>query len=255
MHLAGACRYASGMPVLYVTAAASFLFSYWMDKWLFLRFYRTPPMYDEKLGASATRLIPLAVFLHLIVGLWMFIGGRSDTFKPEGTPIFVSPAYSNALTDPLIAKAINGTNSLNDAWLSNVGSKLTQQHALPMFLLALLIVGLWVLESFCGLFNRGLVATCRILTCGKCEKERKKTLKPGYRRAIAGGRLHGLASFNILRNPVYQSAFAVSASFALHHQHVTSVADMKVDAMMSSATIKRAPTPARAKGPPPPVMV
>jgi hypothetical protein len=37
--------YSSGMPILYVIGLCQFFLTYWVDKLLFLRFYKTPPRY------------------------------------------------------------------------------------------------------------------------------------------------------------------------------------------------------------------
>ena len=73
--------YSAGMPLLYLTAALAFTFSYWMDKYLFLRFYRMPPLYDGKLGLKYSKALPWAALMHLLVGVWMYarptvFGGR-----------------------------------------------------------------------------------------------------------------------------------------------------------------------------------
>ncbi len=48
-----------------------FLVTYQVDKFLFLNYYKTPPMLDGNIAALTTPLIPLAVFFHFVFGLWM----------------------------------------------------------------------------------------------------------------------------------------------------------------------------------------
>ena len=50
--------FASGMPLMLPIAAFSFILAYWVDKWLFLRFYRIPPQYGVELGTTHTSRIP-----------------------------------------------------------------------------------------------------------------------------------------------------------------------------------------------------
>ena len=45
--------FSPGLPLLWWTAAATFFVSYWVDKYLFCRYYSTPPLYDE----SASRVV------------------------------------------------------------------------------------------------------------------------------------------------------------------------------------------------------
>ena len=65
--------YGAGMPILYLLGGLSMLVSYHVDKWLFVRFYRTPPHYNEKLGRSATGLLIWGVALHFAVSTWMYV--------------------------------------------------------------------------------------------------------------------------------------------------------------------------------------
>ena len=39
--------YSPALPILFIIAAINFFIIYWIDKWLILRFYRTPKNYDE----------------------------------------------------------------------------------------------------------------------------------------------------------------------------------------------------------------
>ena len=48
----------------YPITCVAFLTCYCADKFLFLRYYRTPPSYGVELGQSMTVYIPIAVFLH-----------------------------------------------------------------------------------------------------------------------------------------------------------------------------------------------
>ena len=40
--------YSPGLPILFIIAAINFIIIFWVDKWLILRFYRTPKNYDEQ---------------------------------------------------------------------------------------------------------------------------------------------------------------------------------------------------------------
>lgn len=64
--------YGSGMPILFVFAFASYVFSYWIDKWLLLRVYKRPAFIDESLARLATAMVPVTVLFYLVMGLYMF---------------------------------------------------------------------------------------------------------------------------------------------------------------------------------------
>lgn len=63
--------FSTGMPGLVPIAFLTFFLCYWVDKSLFVWVYQTPPSYDSSLSHSFTKLLPLAAFLHLVMGIWM----------------------------------------------------------------------------------------------------------------------------------------------------------------------------------------
>lgn len=73
--------YSSGMPLLYILAAASFFVTYWVDKILckqyrcngiVLRFYKKPPPYGAELSGQTRSLIKFSILFHFIIGFFMF---------------------------------------------------------------------------------------------------------------------------------------------------------------------------------------
>jgi len=63
--------FSTGMPLLNVVAAVAFLVTFWSDKMLFLRYFRTPPFMDGTLHKHLTAWLPLGLLAHLAVGVWM----------------------------------------------------------------------------------------------------------------------------------------------------------------------------------------
>jgi len=64
--------YSSGMPVLWLCLPVSFTVSFFIDKVLFVRFFKSPPAYNHKLADMAQSLYQYAVIIHLGFGFWMF---------------------------------------------------------------------------------------------------------------------------------------------------------------------------------------
>ena len=60
-----------GLPMLFVVSLANFLIIYWVDKWLVLRFYRTPRNYDEKTIKFTLSSMKWAFLFHSLVGFLM----------------------------------------------------------------------------------------------------------------------------------------------------------------------------------------
>jgi len=79
--------FATGMPLLYIVAAANFFVTYFVEKYMFIFVQRTPPRLDGRMGKEAVRIIPWAVVLHLGTSIWML--GNKELFLSEGTSLSV----------------------------------------------------------------------------------------------------------------------------------------------------------------------
>lgn len=203
--------FCSGMPILPLIAIFNFYTTYWVDKFLFLNYYRSPPRYKTNIGRSATALIPYAIVLHLVVSIWML--GNKDIFHAgsEDVPI----------------------GSFIESWnLINIHAKVTQRHTYPLFiLLVIVVIGLLlsqIAEQIFAFFS-SFVKTC----CGTCmiksslyqemEQYMFNTITIPYGRAVRRGIIKGLANYNILQNPKYKEAFAITDVFAMNHSRVKSL--------------------------------
>jgi len=63
---------ASGMPIMYLLGFLGIAVTYWTDKFVFLRLVKTPPQYDAKIAQETGSLLPYAIILHCIFGIWMY---------------------------------------------------------------------------------------------------------------------------------------------------------------------------------------
>jgi hypothetical protein len=78
--------FSTGIPVLYCVAAGNFAMFYFVEKYLFIQFYKAsssftclsivligcqqaPPHLTSNIGKSATSMIPFAVALHLAMSM------------------------------------------------------------------------------------------------------------------------------------------------------------------------------------------
>lgn len=64
--------YGSGIPILYVVAAAFYFTSYWVDKFLLLRYFKRPLMMDQYLAKNTLSWFKYALVLHIIGGMLMY---------------------------------------------------------------------------------------------------------------------------------------------------------------------------------------
>ena len=63
---------ASGMPILYFCSFLFLLITYWIDKFMILRFYRTPPQMDLYISRMFTFYLYVGIMVHLCFGIWIY---------------------------------------------------------------------------------------------------------------------------------------------------------------------------------------
>ena len=68
--------YSTGIPLLYLIVSITAFTFYWIDKYLFTRWYRTPPQYDAQISLQFSSYLPYAAVLHLLFGTWMIANRR-----------------------------------------------------------------------------------------------------------------------------------------------------------------------------------
>jgi hypothetical protein len=60
--------FSSGMPLLYLIMVINLTITYWVDKFLLLRFYQTPVNYDNTSIRVTVYVVKFAVLFHFIIG-------------------------------------------------------------------------------------------------------------------------------------------------------------------------------------------
>ena len=70
------------MPLMYLVGLVQFVLQYWMDKWLFLRFYKTPPRYGLEMLHISHKLMLYAIVIHYAFGAYML--SNSQIFTVTG---------------------------------------------------------------------------------------------------------------------------------------------------------------------------
>ena len=61
----------TSMPMLYLSGLLLCACVYWGSKWLFLRYYRSPPKYGLELAIRVRSLIELSALIHAFFGCYM----------------------------------------------------------------------------------------------------------------------------------------------------------------------------------------
>jgi hypothetical protein len=202
--------YSISLPVLPILGAITCYLSYWVDKFLFCNYYRTPPIYSDAMSRTSTSLLGYLVFLHLVMSLWMM--GNEEIF--QGEPLS-GQEYPTGL-----GYGISANQSLRD--------KLLKKHLFPLEV-ALFVSVAWTLVS--NISSTFLRKVCGFLQCLICMTGTKvkaltksmNTVQVSYSSARDRGIIKGLTSFNILQNPTYQEAFAITPDFANSHSRIESI--------------------------------
>tara|TARA_B110000305_G_C19079801_1_gene465668 strand:+ start:260 stop:568 length:309 start_codon:yes stop_codon:yes gene_type:complete len=74
--------YCGAMPIFYILGFLHFTICYWVWKWLLLTYFRKSYNFDEMVPMYAVKLMKYAVFVHLLMILFMYTNKRLLT--PEG---------------------------------------------------------------------------------------------------------------------------------------------------------------------------
>ena len=205
--------YALSMPLLLFIGALSFFLSFWVDKWLFCRFYRTPPVYSDRMGKTASNLLGFSVVTHLVMSMWSLgtndkIFDGLDAFINGGEPSDVNIGALTSLIQRLI---------------------LQKRHLVILEAVLLIFSVAIVLSKVSKGLGGGLLGLCRCIACQATKDQSKEmeksrnTIDVDYRSACQRGIIKGLQSYNILKNAWYAEAFGISTEFAESHKRVSSI--------------------------------
>ena len=223
--------YAATMPILLLIGALSFYAGYWVDKFLFLRFYRIPPSYGRELSRGVANTIQVALLLHVLVSIWSFsnlFNTRPDTTSPLGRTIEASTRWMH----------------------SSIARHLQKTHIQPLLVLFLVLAATMLARQVFNAITNTMRTLLRILTCcahkprPKYDDEEQQggggccscaclgkadglddvnMIDVTYPRAVERGLIKGLDNYNILANPRYKNAFGIGDRFAEKHCHVESI--------------------------------
>ena len=64
--------YSSGLPILYPIACIFNVILYWATKILLLKYHQRTHRFNEELAIQSIHYIKFGVFVHMVVGAWMF---------------------------------------------------------------------------------------------------------------------------------------------------------------------------------------
>lgn len=215
--------YGQAMPLLLLLGAVTAVVGYWCDKLLFLRYYRVPPRFGRKLSRGVANTTQFALLLHLLVSIWAY--AQNELFP-------VDPAAPSTPVVRLVDRHTRWTGP-------DVHPHIVKPHIAPLVLtLVVLAAALAARHVLLACFH-ALRACVRCLSCrrgppGVSAFARDpfgtadlfgelNIIDVTYTRAVERGLITGLHTYNILVNPRYQAAFAISDRFAERHRHLESL--------------------------------
>jgi hypothetical protein len=225
--------YSSGIPIMYLIISATAFTFYWVDKYLFTRWYRTPPQYDAQISLQFSGYLPWAMLLHCLFGTWMLSNRRmfsSDHYVPASAGASAAATNSTAAT----GDASSSSSSIHAGLLAYIGNPngdrtdfvgcLMQDHVGPMLVATATILVYLIMRQLWAFVGPLMRRCLRCLTRGKCGGHPVVVLKDDYVNEEEHMRQYGLADYNIFANPIYQMMFNVDAEFAETHVHLESLA-------------------------------
>ena len=85
--------YSSGLPILFLITAGNFFIIYWVDKWLLLRFYKTPKNYDQICIMFTLNEMKISFVFHFIIGAIVYSNEKILSKKGVGSSLLVPTDY------------------------------------------------------------------------------------------------------------------------------------------------------------------
>ncbi len=154
--------FSSGIPFLYVCCFLFFVFTYWTDKFLLLRFYRTPPHTDLYVSKLFYYILLFGIIVHLSVGIWIY--GNKEIFFNVNSPLF-----------DFLIKFLNEKLNLYESEGVTIGitKRLLMPHNLLMTIVLAISVIWFLYKSLLRHILKFLICT-RFCNCNcKCSGKRK----------------------------------------------------------------------------------
>eukprot|EP00605_Chrysophyceae_sp_TOSAG23-4_P002640 GSChrysophyteH1.ASY1.ANO1.2916.1 assembled CDS len=202
-----------GMPLLNFVGFVNFFIAYIVDKSFFINIAKSPARLTTKLGCLVRSWIPWAIVLHLLMSVWML----------SSVDVFDTPNDEAAVMDGTLFSPVN-------VIIDKISTLLLQRDT---YLLVLVVVfGLCIRVGFVIAVTFGRSGLSLYTSWCKLRwKENIDHVTPkesiarsiAYPRSVQRNLIKGLATYNILHNPVYKESFAISWKFAMSHRRVRSV--------------------------------
>ena len=190
--------FATGLPLLYPIACINYFIGYFVDKYLFIHLYRTPPRLDGRLGREVLAMVPWAIVLHCGTSIWML--GQPELFTTAGTIASITVANG--------ASSAIGTDYLK--------TKVTMQHTFILIILFGIIAAATIVYTAFALFESRVKGNHSI-------PDNSIVYHTTFEKACQRLLIKGETTYNILLSSKYREMLSLSWKFAFQHRHVRSI--------------------------------
>lgn len=131
--------YSSGMPIMYVLIFFFIFATYYVDKYLFLRFYKKPKQFDPFINNIFTHLTLITVLIHMFVGIWIY-----------GNPYLLIDNSANSID--VVGASFRNIISLDpNSYANEIVSRFTLKHN-AILLCCIILLGVYLVLRY-TIFN------------------------------------------------------------------------------------------------------
>jgi hypothetical protein len=200
----------TGMPILNLVGSVNFVVFYFVEKYLFIHFYRTPFRFTAEISKMATMLVPVAVAIHLAMSIWTLSNENIFSSNPDS----LAPSYLSS-----------GTSS----------QKINYPQTRPLFIIFCIVVATlavymiakevevryfqlraWVAGEDRDFFLGARKSIAQAIGFAAF-------VNGGFLRAVQRNLIKELASYSILKNPKYKELFGISWEFAAKNKRLSAI--------------------------------
>lgn len=141
--------FSAAIPMLYIAGALLCFTTYWTDKTLLLKSYKTPPRHGSSLAHKARSIIEWALVVHLFTGVYML--SNPDIFtseEDENTAVVVLQGYAKFVTIGI--KIVTGVDT----------ARFEQVHTVFYTIGIGIFMIFFIIEKLTGFFSRVMGRLC-----------------------------------------------------------------------------------------------
>jgi len=125
--------YGAGIPLLYPVTLLTVIFIYWVDKVLFLKLYKLPKNFDEKIQETVRLTLEFLLLIHISFAIWTY--GSPDIFGNENQ---LSSTYQNE-----VSQSVSSSNSY---YAQQISARIFLGHNVPLDALFVIVVCMLLLK-------------------------------------------------------------------------------------------------------------